>query len=112
MQLSNYYNYFLFHELAPGHGGSDGVRGRSPGSTAPTLHPRSDGLELARGGNKGEKRGRRCPLKYCRGSGRACTLEVGSCSHCGTGSLALVVPDGPVTFMKEFFVVAAGSLGK
>ena len=30
----------------------------------------------------------------------------------GAGSLALVVPDGPVTFVKKFFVVAAGSLGK
>ena len=30
----------------------------------------------------------------------------------GTGTLALAVPDGPVTFVKKFFVVAAGSLGK
>ena len=30
----------------------------------------------------------------------------------GTGTLALVVPDGLVTFVKKFFVVAAGSLGK
>ena len=30
----------------------------------------------------------------------------------GTGTLALVVPDGTVTFVKKFCVVTAGSLGK
>ena len=30
----------------------------------------------------------------------------------GAGTLALVVPNGSVTFVKKFFVVAAGSLGK
>ena len=28
------------------------------------------------------------------------------------GTLALVVPDGPVTFVKELLIVAAGALGK
>ena len=30
----------------------------------------------------------------------------------GTGTLALVVPNSPVAFVKKFFVVAAGYLGK
>ena len=30
----------------------------------------------------------------------------------GTGTLALVVPYGPVTFVKKFFVMAAGAMGK
>jgi len=46
-----------------------------------------------------------------RGATKRTRQELGPALD-GAGTLALVVPNGPVTFVKKFFVVAAGSLGK
>ena len=51
-----------------------------------------------------------CVLQSTVGGAAERTRQKLGPARVGTGTLALVVPDGLVTFVKKFFVVAAGSL--
>jgi len=53
-----------------------------------------------------------CVLRSTVGGAAERTRQKLGLARVGTGTLALVVPDGPVTLVKKFFVVAAGSLWK
>ena len=69
-------------------------------------------LERAKGGDGGETHVVvRVLRRTVSGATKRTRQELGP-ALVGAGTLALIVPDGPVTFVKKFFVVAAGSLGK